>query len=120
MKLKRVLVVDDEIFIRDLVKDFLEMEDIACDEAENSGDALKLIARNRYSLILLDWHLEMQKPADIVKEIKKKNHGVPIIMLTGDYQCSGDQLNEMGIEGVIYKPFKVDDFMDKINKFLEI
>lgn len=112
-------MVDDEIFIRDLVKDFLEMEEIPCDDAEDSEGALTLITQNEYSLILLDRHLEKIETEDIVKKIKRQARDVPIIMLTGDYQYTDSQLDEMGIDGVIYKPFKVDDFMNKINQLLE-
>jgi DNA-binding response OmpR family regulator len=58
---RKVLVVDDENFIRELVCDFLEFENIECDKAENQEVALELISKNDYDLILLDRNLKKNK-----------------------------------------------------------
>ena len=54
----RVLVVDDESFIRDLVRDFLSLEGIACDTAPDVSGALAFLEKGSYGLILLDRHLD--------------------------------------------------------------
>ncbi len=120
MNEKRVLVIDDEDFIRELVKDFLEMDDVDCDGVATSDEGLKLISAIPYSLILLDRNLGSQKAEDIITNIRELNNQIPIIILTGDPLCDDEYLDKVGANGIIFKPFQVADFMKSISEFLEI
>jgi DNA-binding response OmpR family regulator len=120
MSKKKILVIDDEVFIRELVKDFLEMEDIQSDGAETSEQGLELITRNSYNLILLDRNLGKGKVEEVIEQIRKIDEDIPIIILTGDSDCDSNYLNQIGAVDVFFKPFQVNEFVRKINKFLEI
>lgn len=120
MKKKKVLVVDDEEFIRDLVYDFLEFRHIECDKAENREDALELISKHNYDLILLDRNLKSFKSENMIKKIKKINNKTPIIMLTGENKFSESSFKKLGICEVISKPFQYDGFMNKISSYLRL
>ena len=120
MNEKRVLVIDDEDFIRELVKDFLEMDDVLCDGVANAEDAFKLIAKVPFNLILLDRNLGTRKAEDVIATIRELNDQIPIIILTGDPHCDDDYLEEIGANGIIFKPFQVADFMKKISTYLEM
>jgi DNA-binding response OmpR family regulator len=115
MEKRKVLVVDDELFVRELVYDFLEFENIECDKAENQEVALKLISKNDYDLILLDRNLKNFKSENMIKKIKKD---IPIVLLTGEDGVCEDRFRELGISEIISKPFQYDDFMSKINSYL--
>lgn len=118
MEKKKVLIVDDEEFIRDLVCDFLEFKNIECDKAENRDDALELISKHNYDLILLDRNLKNFKSENMIKKIKKINNKIPIIMLTGENEFYESPFKEPGICEVISKPFQYDGFMNKISSYL--
>jgi two-component system phosphate regulon response regulator PhoB len=119
MSEKKVLVIDDESCIRALVQDFLALEGIQCDDAETSKQGLELIAQNKYDVILLDRNLEHTKAEDIIEQIRKVENDIPIVILTGDADCNENYLEQVGAEGIIFKPFKVFEFIKKINTFLE-
>jgi two-component system response regulator ResD len=119
-KEKKVLVIDDEDFIRELIKDFLELDDVLCAGAENADQGLKLISEEKFDLILLDRNLGKIKAEDLIAQIRNQQKNIPIVILTGDQQCSGDYLEKVGANGIIFKPFQVNDFMENIKKFLEI
>ena len=119
-KEKKVLVIDDEDFIRELIKDFLELDDVRCAGAENAAQGLKLIAEENFDLILLDRNLGKMKAEDFISQIRHHQKNVPIVILTGDQQCSSDYLEKIGASGIIFKPFQVSDFMENIKEFLEI
>ena len=119
MSQNKVLVIDDEEFIRQLVVDFLELENIQCDEAMDSETGLKQISSNNYDLILLDRNLKDCKAEDIIKQIKEINKTTTIILLTGDHQCDEEYLKNNEIDGIILKPFQIKEFMVEINKHLE-
>jgi len=120
MSKKKVLVIDDEDFIRELVKDFLELEDVHCSGAEDADAALALMKQNTFDLILLDRNLGKIKAEDFVPAIKELQKNIPILILTGDQQCDTDYMRQIGAEGLLYKPFQVMDFMECVGKFLEL
>lgn len=118
MSRKKILVIDDEDFIRELVKDFLEMEDIQCDGAETAEQALDLIPQQKYNLILLDRNLGKSKAEETIAKIHQIDKNLPIIILTGDADCDEDYLQKTGAKGIVFKPFQVTDFIERIEKFL--
>lgn len=118
MNNKRVLVIDDEDFIRDLVGEFLDIEGIPCDEAVDEASSLELISQNHYDLILLDRNLGKTTAEEVITAIRKIDTQVPVVMLTGDPQYSPERFKKIGGNGVIYKPFQVDIFMKQVSSFL--
>ncbi|MCP5048773.1 MAG: response regulator, partial [bacterium] len=112
--------IDDEDFIRELVKDFLEMDGVQCDAANDEHSAIDIISKEEYHLILLDRNLWETKAEDVMLRIREVNPLVPIVILTGDPYCDQEYLKEIGAVGIIFKPFQVAEFMDNVNKFLEI
>lgn len=118
MNKKKILVIDDEDFIRELVKDFLEMENIQCDGAETAEDGLGLLLDNHYNLILLDRNLGKNKAEDIIQKIREVDTDIPILILTGDADCDDAYLERIGADGIVFKPFQVNDFIMKIKRSL--
>lgn len=118
MNKKKILVIDDEDFIRELVKDFLEMENIQCDGAETAEEGLGLLLDNQYNLILLDRNLGKSKAEDIIQKIREVDTDIPILILTGDADCDDAYLERVGADGIVFKPFQVNDFIKKIIRFL--
>jgi DNA-binding response OmpR family regulator len=119
MSQKKILVVDDEAFIRELVKDFLEFENISCEEADDLDSAIDLLSQSTFDLILLDRNLRNYKAEDIIKELRQVNQTIPIVILTGDHMVDEDFLTSINASGIIYKPFQVNEFLVKINSYLE-
>lgn len=120
MNKRKILVIDDEEFIRDLVRDFLELKDISCDGTENPNLAEDLYAENKYDLVLLDVNLGKSNAENIIGRLKKISVDTPILLLTGDTQFNDEYAKKIGAEGIIFKPFQVDYFIDNIAKILEI
>lgn len=119
MNNKKVLVIDDEDFIRELVRDFLDLKDIHCDAAENANRALKLFSENDYGLVLLDVNLGNTNAVEVLAELKKIRPNTPIVLLTGDPQYDDRYSDRIGANGVIFKPFQVDNFIKNIEEILE-
>lgn len=120
MNEKKVLVIDDEDFIRELVKDFLEMDGVLCEAADDEDSALKLISDTDFQLILLDRNLGEIKAEDFIARIREIRRNIPIVILTGDPQCDQNYLKQIGADGIIFKPFQVSEFMESVNTFLEL
>ena len=83
---KRVLVVDDDIFMRMLLSLFLRRCGVTADVVSSVEQAILRLAANSYSLLLVDGHLEDGTGADIAAFARRESHlaGVPIIAISGD------------------------------------
>ncbi|MBN1197449.1 MAG: response regulator [Candidatus Aminicenantes bacterium] len=115
----RVLVIDDEAFIRELVGDFLSFGEIACNKVATLPDALELMKDNSFNLVLLDRNLETIRGEQIIPRLRRIHPGIPVVIMTGDHQFSENSLKHIAANGVLHKPFKLDEFMQIIGKFLE-
>lgn len=119
MSEKNILVVDDEDYIRELVRDFLEMEDLNCLEAASFEEADKIVSGNRLDLILLDRNLEGAKAEEIIGKLRDAQKDVPVVLVTGDIDCDQAFVERVHADGLIHKPFQFRDFIQKIKLFLE-
>ena len=102
---KKILVVDDEVKIVEVVKSYLMNSGYSVSEAYNGTDALKLFDKVNPSLVILDLMLPDISGEEICKTIRK-NSRVPIIMLTAkvDEEDALKGLN-IGADDYITKPF---------------
>ncbi len=116
---EKVLVIDDEAFIRELVREFFDLLGVQCEEAGNSETALKKLSEESYHLILLDRNLGDLKAENFIPRLKEVNKDIPVVILTGDPQCDQNYLQKIGAAGIIFKPFDVAEFKKVITKFLE-
>lgn len=116
--MKRILVVEDEKDIQNIIKAFLENAEYKVETADDGLDAINLIQKNNYDLILLD--IMMPKiDGFVVCEMIRKNSNVPIIILTAltdeESQLKGfDKL----ADDYITKPFSMPIVLKHIEAIL--
>lgn len=115
---KKILVVDDELKILDVVASFLESRGYIIFRAENGERALEIFEKENISLILLDLMLPDISGEEICKKIRKKSR-VPIIMLTAKIE-ENDMLAglEIGADDYITKPFSLKELSARIEAVL--
>jgi two-component system response regulator ResD len=105
MSESKVLVVDDEKRMVELVKLYLKKEGFIVDEANDGQRALDMVKQNKYNLIILDLMLPVVDGWTVCKEIRK-NSDVPIIMLTARGEEFDKVLGfELGADDYVVKPF---------------
>ncbi|MCU7807239.1 MAG: response regulator, partial [Candidatus Thiodiazotropha sp. (ex Semelilucina semeliformis)] len=106
--MKRILIVEDEPEIREMIRFTLEPRGYVVSEADNAQDARRLLGKHAYDLILMDWMLPGRSGLEFTKEIKQKNQksSPPIIMLTARADES-DKVEglDSGADDYITKPF---------------
>ena len=115
---KKVLVIDDEPKIIEVVKSFLESKGFAVFTAENGKQALDLFEQENIALIVLDLMLPDMTGEEICIQIRKKSL-VPIIMLTAKIEES-DMLKglNIGADDYITKPFSLKALYARIEAVL--
>jgi DNA-binding NtrC family response regulator len=120
MNKKKVLIIDDEIFIIDLIKDILSMEDIDCISAENFESGIELFSKEGCDLVLADKNIENSSFESFMEEFRSISKNIPVVLMTGERGIEDEELEKTGINEVIYKPFKMDSFLIAIKGLLEI
>jgi len=115
---KKILVIDDELAIRDLLEFVLKRENYQVKTAENGSIGLAEIDSFQPDLILLDLMLPDYSGYDLCKEIEKK-YVIPIIMLSAKNEIIDKVLGlELGAEDYITKPFDNRELIARIKVVL--
>ena len=110
----RVLVVDDEKLIRDVIKEYLLLENIKVDEAENGLQAVDKVKHNDYDIIIMDIMMPKMDGYTACREIKKIKD-IPFIMLS----ARGEEYDkligfDLGIDDYVTKPFSPKELVARI------
>lgn len=120
--MKRILLIEDEDFIRDLYKRQLEAAGLQTDAFGNGKDGLEALAGNVYDLILLDIMLPGINGLDVLKRIKEneKTKNIPVVLLTNLGQESVIQEGfALGAkEHIIKASFTPDQIVEKVKKLV--
>ena len=117
----RILIVEDEPAIRDMIRFALQRGGYACIEAESAEQALELIGRHTPALILLDWMLPGRSGLDLAKSLRADSRfrELPIIMLTAR-SGDGDTVQglDAGADDYIAQPFSPGELLARIKALL--
>jgi response regulator RpfG family c-di-GMP phosphodiesterase len=116
----RILVVDDEQVIREILADFLSMEGFWVRTAEDGSAALVELSRNQYDLVLSDLKMPNMGGLELLRAISEHTPNVVTIIMTGfgTVETAIDAMKK-GAYDYILKPFKVEEVVHTIRRGLE-
>lgn len=115
---EKILVVDDESAISDIIKFNFEKEGYLIDTADNGRAAIELAAENDYDLILLDIMMPKLNGFEALREIRKSSD-VPVIMLTAREDEVDKVLGlELGADDYVVKPFSMRELLARVKAVL--
>lgn len=111
----KVLIVDDEDMIRNVLKEYVEFEGNEAFEAADGMEAVKMCRENDFNVVLMDVMMPRLDGFSAVKEIKKFKD-IPVIMLS----ARGEEYDklfgfEIGVDDYVTKPFSPKEVMARIN-----
>ncbi len=116
----RVLVVDDEKFIRDILADFLGMEGYVVRTAEDGRSAVRELERARYDMVISDLKMPNLGGIELLKEIARTSPDTLTVIMTGfgTVETAIDAMKR-GAYDYILKPFKVEEIIHIVQRGLE-
>jgi DNA-binding response OmpR family regulator len=118
MMSKKILIVDDEEKIRELINKYLANEGFEVIEAADGYQALELAASENPDLIVLDWLLPGISGLEVCRQVRQKS-AIPIIMLTAKTEEIDKLLGlELGADDYITKPFSLRELTARIRVVL--
>ena len=110
----KLLVVDDELLIRNVIKEYALNEGYTVDESEDGNEAIEKFEENNYDLIIMDIMMPHKDGFSSAKEIKEIKN-IPIIFLSARTE-ELDKLNgfSLGADDYVTKPFSPKELMARI------
>lgn len=114
-----ILIVDDEVNIRKVVREYAEFDEFEVTEAENGMEAVNLCRENDYDLIIMDVMMPRLDGYSACKEIRKTKN-IPVIMLSARSE-EYDKLFgfEIGVDDYVVKPFSPKELMARVKAVLK-
>ena len=111
--MKKILVVDDDLDISDVVKTILTMHGYEVLTHDRGCDAVDLVKKYDPDLVLLDIHLPDKLGTEICKELKIISNLPPVLLFSADAK-EGDAFAICKADGFIRKPFDISYFLEVI------
>ncbi len=116
---REILVVEDDLAIRRLVKMVLEREGYRVEAASDGVEAVLKLGIGEYDVIILDLMLPKKSGFDICKELREKGNNTPVIMLT----ARGQEIDkivglELGADDYVTKPFSLIELLARVEALL--
>jgi CheY-like chemotaxis protein len=113
---KRLLLVDDDQGIRELVSQVLRIGGYSISEASNGAEALALFSKSRFDLVITDFEMPVMKGDELVDKVRRLVPGQRIIMASGTRPKLRDRLPKVDV--CVDKPFQIADLLSAVHHVL--
>jgi len=117
---RRILVIDDEAFVRDLLYDFFTKLKFDVTLAPDGNSGIAAFKENRFSLILVDLKMPGKSGIDVLRELRQENADTPVIIMTG-YPTVDSSIEalRLGAFDYIIKPFKLQELREVADRAIK-
>jgi len=117
----RILVIDDEVSIRDLLKDFLEGKGMDVVSTSDGESGLNYLKEEKFDLFLLDLMMPGMSGLDVLRETAAEKIDIPSIVITAHATVqTAVEAMKLGAFDYITKPFNLEEFYISIKRALDV
>ena len=118
--MKKILVVDDDSYICDLLKKYLTRNGYEADGVYKAKEAIAKIIQSDYDLVLCDFRLPDMDGMEVLKEVKTKNENIPVIIMTAYAEIrTAVKAIKAGAYDYVTKPIQQEEILAIIEKALK-
>ncbi|MDP7692167.1 MAG: HDOD domain-containing protein, partial [Vicinamibacterales bacterium] len=115
----RILVVDDEVDLREMLQDALQLEGYQVDLASDGNEGIRKLTSAAYDALVLDLKMPRTRGTDVLRMVKKRFPALPVIIISGLARDTDFQLAEAaGAFVCLKKPFYVQELVAHIQRAL--
>lgn len=116
----KILIVDDEIGVRDLLTDSLQISGYEVSQAENGLEALKVIKTKKPDLVIIDINMPVMNGFELVEKMRESGDKTPVLMLS----ARSDQFDinrglRAGADDYVTKPFGLEELTLRVKAILK-
>ncbi|GIV10763.1 MAG: hypothetical protein KatS3mg020_0254 [Fimbriimonadales bacterium] len=115
----RVLLVEDERLLDQVVVDALRTLGLACEVARSEAEAIESLQRRRYNLMILDLRLQGGSGVKVLEQARGLYRDLPVILVTA-YAMTAEVQTALawGVDALLYKPFDIDTLLATVRALL--
>lgn len=117
---KKILVIEDDLFFQQMLKDLLNHEGYKIIVAGNGREGIQFFKQEQPDLIITDIIMPEMEGTETILELKKINSQVKIIAMSGGGRANLvdylDMANEFGVDATFSKPFNNQELLNKIQE----
>jgi len=116
----KILVVDDELFVRELLEEYFSKLDFEVMVASSGPEALKLVAENRFRVALIDLKMSDMDGIEVLRKVRELDENLIVILMTG-YPTVESSVEAMrtGAYDYVIKPFRLNELKDIISRAIK-
>ncbi|MFH1762037.1 MAG: response regulator [bacterium] len=115
----RILIIDDEVFIRKSVREILLDQGYFVKEAGNSEQGFELLNKESFDLVLLDIQMPGMDGMDTLKKMFRENYETEVIMISGHGSIeTAVEAIKFGAHAFLQKPFSMAKLKSSVNSLL--
>ena len=117
----RILIADDREYIREFLRDFLELNGFHVDLAEDGRQAVEMATRQRYDVVLSDIKMPYKNGYEVFEGVRRSHPDTQVILMTAygyDPSHSIVKASTEGLADVLYKPFQMSRVREAVTKAL--
>lgn len=120
MNTRRILLVDDEVQVREVINHALTMLGYEVIQASNGREALELFNMNRPDLVISDIHMPEMNGLELLKTIRDGDPELPVVLITGFNVDEARQVaEEYAANALLLKPFRLRQLQQILNELLK-
>jgi len=115
----KILVIDDEAGVRDLVCDALSMSEFSSAQANDGLEALSLLRREKFDLLILDINMPKLDGLALLEKLRNEGASIPVLMLSA--RADKADINQglrLGADDYLTKPFSIEELVLRVKAFL--
>jgi CheY-like chemotaxis protein len=117
--LRRIMVVDDEEGIREILSAALSSMGYEVVTANSGGEALNLFLKSSFALVLTDLEMPGMDGWNLASRIKNRSPNIPVVVMTGQPQEDVmERIKGNSFNAAIFKPFRLEQVLKMIEKLL--
>ena len=117
---KRVLAIDDQEVILDLISAMCQASGYEVTTARSGEEGLRLALAEQFDIIMTDQAMPGMSGLEVARELKKMRPMVPVVLITGwEVDINRSHLAASGIEQVLYKPFRIEQLTEMIRSLTD-
>ena len=118
--MKKILLIDDDTFICEILKKYLEKNNYSVNVAFSGQSANELLKKQNFDLVLCDFRLPDTSGLELLKKIKIQKPNTPVVIITAYADVKvAVQLMKLGATDYITKPIQQDELIILVNKLFE-
>ena len=114
----KILVVDSEVFLVDLIREFLESEGYQTEGAENGAEALERMSTFNADLVISGIRMPVMGGEIFLRRCQENHPNIPVILMSASDNLTDKETKNFGAAGYISLPFPFPDLKNLINSIM--